>query len=308
MDALVIRRALMSSAVAVLTGWLLTGCGSGAAPATTPAPASPATVVASPAPAATPSAATTMPAPTPAGVPSPAALTDQALMDELAAVWSSPYDAAKLAALYAPDAVFQDDVAKESSTGLDALGAKLRRYVDQGFKVANTSAPIRQDNVVAVFQRFGAGTDTSPGIGVVEVKDGKVQKMWEYPAGSATATAPAATASPAAGADDALMADLNAIWGGTADAAKVAALYAPDATFHDTIDGKTYTGLEAIQAKVAANAAAGFTCAQGSEPIRQGDVVAVFHTFDAGGATFPVLAVFELKDGKVIDQWAYPAP
>jgi hypothetical protein len=127
------------------------------------------------------------------------------------------------------------------------------------------------------------------------------------------ATAPAAitavsTASPAASVDEDLMAKLNAIWGGTADAAAVAALYAPDATFHDTIDGRTYSGLEAIQAKVAANASAGFTCEQGSTPIRQGNVVAVFHRFHAGGAEFPVLAVFELKDGKVISQWAYPAP
>ena len=125
---------------------------------------------------------------------------------------------------------------------------------------------------------------------------------------AAPATASPSIASPAASTDEALMADLNAIWGGTANAAKVAALCAPDATFHDTIDGKTYTGLEAIQAEVAANASAGFKCAQGSPAIRQDNVVAVFHRFSAGGTTFPVLAVFELKDGKVIDQWAYPAP
>jgi hypothetical protein len=305
MNTRAIRMTLSSLAMAALVGSLVAGCGAGAAPTATPAVASPAPVVTSP-------AAVVTPAPTPAATttaaPSPEALTDQALMDRLAALWSSPYDAATLAALYAPDAVFRDDVAKESSMGLDAIGAKVRKYADLGFKVMNTSAPIRQDDVVAVFQEFGAGTDTSPGIGVVEMKDGKVRKMWEYPAGSSTVTASAAIASPAAGADDALMADLNAIWGGTADAAKVAALYAPDATFHDTIDGKTYTGLEAIQAKVASNASAGFTCAQTSEPIRQGDVVAVFHRFSAGGSTFPVLAVFELKDGKVIGQWAYPAP
>ena len=49
--------------------------------------------------------------------------------------------------------------------------------------------------------------------------------------------------------------------------------------------------LEAIQAKVAANAAAGYKCEQGSLAIRQGNVVAVFHRFHAGGTTFPVLAV-----------------
>ncbi len=305
MDTRAIRMTLTSLAIAVLGGSLLTACGAGAAPSTSQAPASPV-------PAATPSAAAitpaATPAPTPAAPPSAEALTDQALVDGLAALWSSPYDAAKVAALYAPDAVFEDNVAKESSAGLEAIGAKVRKYADLGFKVVNTSAPIRQDDVVAVFQEFGAGADMSPGIGVVEMKDGKVKKIWEYPAGSSPASALPASASPAASADEALMADLNAIWGGTADAAAVAALYASDAVFHDTIDGKTYTGLEAIQAKVAANAAAGFKCEQGSPAIRQGNVVAVFHRFDAGGPTFPVLAVFELKDGKVIDQWAYPAP
>ena len=100
------------------------------------------------------------------------------MVDELAALRSSPYDAAKVAALYAPDAVFQDDVAKESSTGLEAIG-EVKKYADLGFKAVNTSAPIRQDEVVAVFQEFGAGADMSPGLGVVEMKDGKVKKMWE---------------------------------------------------------------------------------------------------------------------------------
>jgi ketosteroid isomerase-like protein len=234
------------------------------------------------------------------------ALTDQALVDGLAALWSSPYDAATVAALYPPDAVFQDNIAKESSTGLEAIGAKVKGYADRGFKVANTSAPIRQDEVVAVFQEFGAGADRSPGLGVVEMKDGKVRKMWEYPAGSSPASG--SSALPVVSDDEDLMKEINAIWGGTADTAAVAALYAPDAVFHDTIEGKTYTGIEAIAAKAAANAAAGFKCEQGSSSIRQGNVVAVFHRFNAGGPTFPVLAVFEVKDGKVIDQWAYPAP
>jgi hypothetical protein len=49
-------------------------------------------------------------------------------------------------------------------------------------------------------------------------------------------------------------------------------------------------------------------CAQTSASIRQDSFVAVFHRFRAAGATYPVLAVFELKDGKVVNQWAYPAP
>ena len=175
---------------------------------------------------------------------SPAAPTDQALVDGLAALWSSPFDATQVAALYAPDAVFQDTIAKESVAGLQAIGAKVRKYADLGFKVVNTSDPIRQDDVIAVFQEFGAGADMSPGIGVVEMKDGKVKKMWEYPAGSSPASG--SSASPVVSDDEDLMKEINAIWGGTADAAAVAALYAPDAVFHDTIEGKTYTGVEAI--------------------------------------------------------------
>jgi len=50
-------------------------------------------------------------------------------------------------------------------------------------------------------------------------------------------------------------------------------------------------------------------CEQTSDPIQQGDVVAVFHRFHfPSGSTLPVLAVFELKHGKVISQTAYPAP
>ncbi len=117
-----------------------------------------------------------------------------------------------------------------------------------------------------------------------------------------------ATPPPTTNPDEALMTDVNGVWGGPYDAAKVTALYAPDATFYDTLAGKTYKGLEAIQTKVEANASAGFKCAQTSASIRQDNFVAVFHRFSAGSATYPVLAVFELKDGKVINQWAYPAP
>jgi hypothetical protein len=290
MNARPIWRTLVGPSIVAIVASLLAACATGASP--TPVPASPTS-------AATPAAAVAS---------TPAAVTDQALLDGLATLWSTPYDAARVAALYAPDAVFQDNIARESSAGLEAIGAKVKRYADLGFKVQNTSAPIRQDNVIAVFQKFGPGADTSPGIGVVEIRDGKVKKMWEYPAGATAATASQATASPAANADGGLMTDLNAIWGGTADAAKVAAAYASGATFYDTVDGKTYRGLDAIQAKVAANKSAGFTCAQTSPAIRQDNVVAVFHRFSAGGSTFPVLAVFELKDGKVINQWAYPAP
>ncbi len=114
--------------------------------------------------------------------PSPTANPAEALAADLAAVWSNPYDAAKVAALYAPDAVFHDLVSNETSTGLEAIQARIKEYAAQPFKVENTSAPIRQDNFVAVFFRFGTGENLYPGLGVYEVKDGKVLNQWVYPA------------------------------------------------------------------------------------------------------------------------------
>ena len=113
---------------------------------------------------------------------SPTANPDEALVDDMAAVWSSPYDAAKVAALYAPDAVLHDVVTNETSTGLGAIQAKIKEYAALPFKVENTSAPIRQDNFVAVFITFGTGEDSYPGLGVYELKDGKVLNQWVYPA------------------------------------------------------------------------------------------------------------------------------
>ena len=114
--------------------------------------------------------------------PSPTANPDVASLDDLDAVWSTPYDAAKVAALYAPNAVFHDMVANETSTGLEEIQTKVKDLAAQNFKVTSTSAPIRQDNFVAVFVKFGAPDATSPGLGVVELKDGKVLNQWVYPA------------------------------------------------------------------------------------------------------------------------------
>jgi hypothetical protein len=232
------------------------------------------------------------------------ALTDEALVADLAALWNSPGDATEVAAFYAPEAVIHDNVSGETSTGLEAIQATIEEYAARNVTVENTSAPIRQDNVVAVFQEAVEGDAATPYLSATELNDGKVINQWMYPTSSESATTP-----PEAVDTAALMAAVNDIWGGTGDAADVAALYAPDATFLDTIAGETYAGVEAIQAKVEANASAGWVCEQTSDPIQQGNVVAVFHRFDFGnGSTFPVLAVFELKDGKVINQTAYPAP
>jgi len=142
---------------ALLAVTLIGACGAGATP--TPAPAV-----------------------TPAATPSPTANPDEALMAAVAAVWSNPYDAAKVAALYALDATFYDNPVNETSKGLEAIQAKVKKYAALGFKVTNTSAPIRQDDFVAIFQRAGAPEPTGPNLFVVELKDGKILNQWVYPA------------------------------------------------------------------------------------------------------------------------------
>jgi hypothetical protein len=120
--------------------------------------------------------------PSPAS-PSPAAAPDAALVADLAAVMSDPYDAAKVAALYAPDAVIHETTADQTQTGLDEIGARIRYFNDRKFAAVVTSAPIRQGDFVAVFSKYGAGGDPSSGALVVyELKDGKVQNQWVYPA------------------------------------------------------------------------------------------------------------------------------
>lgn len=128
------------------------------------------------------STATQSSAASPASTQSPTADADAALMAELDALWSSPYDAAKVATLYATDAVLHDLVANETSTGLEAIQAKVKYLAVQRFKVTSTSSPIRQDNFVATFIKFGAPDASTPGLGVVEMKDGKVLNQWVYPA------------------------------------------------------------------------------------------------------------------------------
>jgi len=127
--------------------------------------------------------ATSTPATPPASTPSPAAVADEALVADLAAVWSDPYDAAKVAALYAPDAAIYDEISgSASATGLEAIQAKVEEYAAKPFKVKVTSAPIRQGDYVAVFQMFGSPDASNPGFMVLKLKDGKVQSMWMYPA------------------------------------------------------------------------------------------------------------------------------
>ena len=109
--------------------------------------------------------------------------SDQALVADLSAIFDAPFDAAKVAALYAENATLYDLLADETSTGLVALQAKASRYSGMGFVSKPTSSPIRQGDYVAFFETHGVGSDTQPGLILVQLKDGKVQNQWVYPAG-----------------------------------------------------------------------------------------------------------------------------
>jgi hypothetical protein len=128
-------------------------------------------------------AATPSPATPPPATPSATANPDEALVSDVAAVWSNPYDAATVAAIYAPDAVIHDEISGSSSaTGLEAIQATVKEFAALPFKVRNTSAPIRQGNYVAVFNLYGSPEASTPGLMVLELKDGKVVNQWVYPA------------------------------------------------------------------------------------------------------------------------------
>ena len=248
--------------------------------------------------------ATSTPATPPASTPSPAAVADEALVADLAAASSNPYDGAKVAALYAPNAVLHEMTdANLTSTGLEAIQARIKDLADGGFKVVVTSAPIRQDSFVAVFSKYGTVEDTDPGLVVYQLKDGKVLEQWVYEEGPVPDASP-----PAAVADEALVADLAAVWSNPYDAAEVAALYAPDAAIYDEISGSaSATGLEAIEAKVQEFAAQPFKVKVTSAPIRQGNYVVAFQMYGSPEASNPGFMVLELKDGKVRNMWVYPA-
>jgi hypothetical protein len=254
-------------------------------------------------PAGAPGAAAS---PAPTATPAPTASTVEGLLDDLAAMASEPYDAAKVEALFAPTAVLYDMVANETSRGLRAIQAKDKAMDAGGFKVVVTSAWIQQDNFAAHFAKFGNTSELSGrGLVVYELKDGKVANQWGY---DATSSRP--VSSPATRSDEALVADLAAVAGSPYDAAKVAALYAPDAVLHELTDANlTSRGLEAIQARLKDLAAGGFKVVVTSAAIRQDNFVANFATFsNTGELPGQGLVVYELKDGKVLNQWVYPAP
>jgi hypothetical protein len=127
------------------------------------------------------------------------------------------------------------------------------------------------------------------------------------PASPSPASPSPASPSPAADADAALVADLAAVMNDPYDAAKVAALYSPGAVIHETTANLTQTGLDEIGARIRYFNDRKFAAVVTSAPIRQGDFVAAFHKYGAGGDLSSLaLVVYQLKDGKVLNQWVYP--
>jgi hypothetical protein len=128
-----------------------------------------------------PANATSSPATQPPATQPPATNPDEAIMDDVAAVWSNPYDPAAVAALYATDAVIHDEISgSASATGLEAIQARVKEFAAKPFEVRNTSASIRQGNYVAVFHLYGSPEAAFPGLTVLELKDGKVVNQWMY--------------------------------------------------------------------------------------------------------------------------------
>ena len=248
---------------------------------------------------ATPSAPTT-PAPT----ASPAAVADDALVADLSTAFDEPFDAAKVAELYATDATLYDRIANVTSTGLEAIQARFSQLAGVKFISRPTSATISQDDFVAFFEEHGdSRLAQAAGLVVLQVRDGKILNQWVYDAG------PLPEASqPAAGADEALVADLAAVMSTPYDATKVAALYAPEAVIHETTANMTQRGLDEIGARIREFNASEFEAVVTSAPIRQGDFVAHFAKYGtAGDLSGRALVVYQLWDGKVVNQWVYPA-
>jgi ketosteroid isomerase-like protein len=221
-------------------------------------------------------------------------------------MWSTPYDAARVAALYAPTAVMYDKVANETMRGLEAIQAKSKAMeAVEGFEAVVTSAPIQQDRFVAHFLKFGnTAARSGRGLVVYELKDGKVQNEWVYDATSSTPVS-----SSTAKSDEALVADLAALAGNPYDAARVAALYAPNVVVRDLVSGKTRAGLAEFGAWIREANAQNFKIVVTSAPIRQDNFVAHFAKFgNTSVLSGRGLVVYELMDGKVLNQWVYPAP
>ena len=66
--------------------------------------------------------------------------------------------------------------------GLKEIQATIKEHAALNFRATTTSAPIRQDDFVAYFIKFGPDPDKYPGLSVLELKDGMILNHWVYPA------------------------------------------------------------------------------------------------------------------------------
>jgi hypothetical protein len=112
-----------------------------------------------------------------------AGIADQALVDQSIAVWSGTYDPAKVAAVYASDAAFVDNIAGETSSGLSAIQAKIDSYLtDYQFITKAAAAPIQYDDTIVSIVNYGTGnTTTDTALAVIRIKDGKIIRHTVYP-------------------------------------------------------------------------------------------------------------------------------
>ena len=111
---------------------------------------------------------------------------DHALVNDSTAVWGAPYDEAKVAAIYAQDAVIHDTIAGGTTSGLPAIKALIAGYIkDMDFKVWPVGDSVRSGDYVATFVDYGTATTAADqrahALTLMQVKDGKVQNQWLYP-------------------------------------------------------------------------------------------------------------------------------
>ena len=116
--------------------------------------------------------------------PSPAAGGDEEIVTRLSTIFDGAYDPAEVAGLYATNATLYDTIANETSTGLEAIQAKLKGLAAASFTSRPTSLPITQGEFTAFFEDHGTAAGREPGLVVVQVKDGKILNEWVYPVGT----------------------------------------------------------------------------------------------------------------------------
>jgi hypothetical protein len=99
--------------------------------------------------------------------------SDTSFVDRSIAAWSDN-DAAQLADLYAPGAVFQDLDAGERYAGLERIKEYVASLDPLGFVVERAGPTIRYGDYLVTPVRYGRVGDMSSAISILRVEDGKV--------------------------------------------------------------------------------------------------------------------------------------